>query len=336
MSSRPFDTANPQLDVRLPDGSRLSAVMDVTVRPAVDFTNLDIVPTVAALCDIDVRDLSFEGRSLVPQLFYDGAEDRGRIVFAETNAPQKERAAISERWKLIYYFGSNLYELYDLSADPWEHTNLAPQAPPAFATMKQALQGWMDRVMFVRDPTFNQAFRQLSDVVLPAAPTPQIATADQRIDGIAVIGIGTADGRPPLAGAGVDIHVYFHVEQPTSTAYRFQLAAWPVDPATPDAAPAPGSIGRTGPTYHAPRPARRAARSAACGGRPSLRMLRGWARNPTPRSRRSPAACRARRSTRCTTRSRSCRRCAPRAGACSRRRKPSPASTPIRAACART
>src|SRR6266536_1799359 len=34
LSSRPFDTANPQLDLRLPDGSRLSAVMDVTMRPA--------------------------------------------------------------------------------------------------------------------------------------------------------------------------------------------------------------------------------------------------------------------------------------------------------------
>ena len=35
LSSLPFDTANPQLDLRLPDGSRLSAVMDVTLRPAV-------------------------------------------------------------------------------------------------------------------------------------------------------------------------------------------------------------------------------------------------------------------------------------------------------------
>ena len=35
LSSRPFDSANPQLDLRLPDGSRLSAVMDVTIRPAV-------------------------------------------------------------------------------------------------------------------------------------------------------------------------------------------------------------------------------------------------------------------------------------------------------------
>lgn len=35
LSSRPFDSANPQLDLRLPDGSRLSAVMGVTARPVV-------------------------------------------------------------------------------------------------------------------------------------------------------------------------------------------------------------------------------------------------------------------------------------------------------------
>src|SRR5262249_6888456 len=50
---------------------------------------------------------------------------------------------------------------------------------------------------------------------------------------------------PATAGASVDVHVYFHVEQPTATAYRFQLAAWQVDPAAPDAAPAPGEILRT-------------------------------------------------------------------------------------------
>ena len=35
LTSRPFDSANPELDLRLPDGSRLSAVMSVTSRPAV-------------------------------------------------------------------------------------------------------------------------------------------------------------------------------------------------------------------------------------------------------------------------------------------------------------
>ncbi|GEK22900.1 CpaF family protein [Cellulomonas xylanilytica] len=35
LSSRPFDSANPQLDIRLPDGSRMSAVMDVCARPSI-------------------------------------------------------------------------------------------------------------------------------------------------------------------------------------------------------------------------------------------------------------------------------------------------------------
>ena len=208
-------------------------------------SNLDIVPTIAALCGIDVHDLSFEGKSLVPQLFYDGMEDHDRVVFAETNAPNKQRAAISERWKLIYYFASNLYELYDLTADPWERANLAPQAPPAFYPMKQALQAWMDRVMYARDPKFNQAYRQLADVALPAAPTPQVTTPGQTIEDIEVLGIGVEAGKQLVRGAKVDVHVYFHVRQPTATTYRFLLSAWPVDAKAPPADPAPTNIYRT-------------------------------------------------------------------------------------------
>ncbi|MDQ1292532.1 MAG: pilus assembly protein CpaF, partial [Actinomycetota bacterium] len=35
LASRPFDSANPQLDLRLPDGSRLSALMAVCSRPSI-------------------------------------------------------------------------------------------------------------------------------------------------------------------------------------------------------------------------------------------------------------------------------------------------------------
>ncbi|GAB3678649.1 CpaF family protein [Angustibacter aerolatus] len=35
LTSRPFDSANPQLDIRLPDGSRMSAVMGVVSRPSI-------------------------------------------------------------------------------------------------------------------------------------------------------------------------------------------------------------------------------------------------------------------------------------------------------------
>ena len=103
---------------------------------------------------------------------------------AETNAPTKQRAAISERWKLIYYFATNLYELYDLVHDPWEHTNVAASQPAALAPMKQALEAWMDRVMYARDPKFNQAFQQMSDVMLAEAPKPGVATAGTAFAGL--------------------------------------------------------------------------------------------------------------------------------------------------------
>ena len=111
--------------------------------------------------------------------------------------------------------------------------------------MKQALQGWMDRVMYARDPKFNQAFRQIADLTLPGPPVPQVATHGQTIEGIEILGIGVEAGKQLVRGAKVDVHVYFHVDQPTTTAYRFLLAAWPVDSQAPPADPAPTAIIRT-------------------------------------------------------------------------------------------
>jgi pilus assembly protein CpaF len=60
LSSRPFDAANPQLDLRLPDGSRLSAVMEVTRRPALSIRR-------ARLGKIHLADLVGNG-TLLPEL----------------------------------------------------------------------------------------------------------------------------------------------------------------------------------------------------------------------------------------------------------------------------
>ncbi|HLL23123.1 MAG TPA: sulfatase, partial [Kofleriaceae bacterium] len=194
-------------------------------------SNLDIVPTVAELVRANVADLSFEGLSLVPQLFY-GREDRERVVFAETNAGGKQRAAIGSRWKLIYYIASNVYELFDIQSDPDEKQNLAPRGPPELATMRRALEAWMDRVLYARDPLFNQAYRQMADVIVQGTPAPAVTTPGHTFATISILGIGPAEGKPIAAGAKTDVHVYFRVDEPVSTSYRFQLVAWPAESPT--------------------------------------------------------------------------------------------------------
>ncbi|MGE5180758.1 MAG: sulfatase-like hydrolase/transferase [Acidobacteriota bacterium] len=210
-------------------------------------TNLDIVPTIAELTGIDVHDLSFEGKSEVPALFH-GKEDHDRIVFAETNIPQPQRAAISEKYKLIFYMQSNLYELYDLQKDPWEHDNLAPKHPPALDQMKQVLDAWLERVVYARDPEFNQANERIKDVLVPAAK-PTVVTPGQTLDDgkLEIAGIALGDNAHLAPGERVDVHVYFDVKERTQTVYKFLLSAWPVTQATwKPSDPAPATVVRSG------------------------------------------------------------------------------------------
>ncbi|GAA3528655.1 ATPase, T2SS/T4P/T4SS family [Aeromicrobium panaciterrae] len=60
LTSRPFDTSNPQLDLRLPDGSRLSAVMGVTQRPSLSIRR-------ARLSRVSL-DMLVESRTMTPEL----------------------------------------------------------------------------------------------------------------------------------------------------------------------------------------------------------------------------------------------------------------------------
>lgn len=211
-------------------------------------TPLDIVPTVAELTGIDVSDLSFEGKSLAPQIFY-GKEELDRIVFAETNAPSPQRAAISQAHKLIYHVHSNLYELYDLAADPSEKSNIAPKNPPAMSLMKTALESWLERVVYARDATFNQANKTIGGIVLTAPPNVEVATRDHKLaDGaIEILGIGVGESSVrPAPGTRVDFHVYFKVHARTDIAYRFLLAVWPIDaPTWKPRDPAPAVMARS-------------------------------------------------------------------------------------------
>ncbi len=197
---------------------------------------LDILPTVADLCGIDVSDLKMEGQSLVRQLFT-GEEALDRVVFAETNYPKPLRAAVRHDYKLIYDLQNNLYQLYRLAADPWEKTNLATKDPQALAEMQAHMDAWLTRVMFERDPVFNQAIAKSTGVLLASPPAPTFPLAGTTFDGgsIEVVGFELdPKGGPPRAGAKITLVVYFKVASRPTGAFKLQGQAWLVDGATFD------------------------------------------------------------------------------------------------------
>jgi len=200
-------------------------------------SNLDAVPTVAQLCGIDVSKLSFEGKSLVPQIFF-GQEEPDRVVFAETNYPSPLRAAVSARWKLVYNMKANFHELYDLVADPWEKHNVAHSRADGMAVMRDALDRWLERVVFSRDATMSQAATRMAKVLLAGPPAPQVPVQGVAFDGGAVEVIG-ADVPALAAGAKATVAVYLKVVRKPSKAFSFGVALWGV----PAGAPATTPIG---------------------------------------------------------------------------------------------
>lgn len=187
-------------------------------------SNLDVVPTIAALCGIDVGSAAFEGRSLVPGIFY-GETDPERVVFAETNYPVPIRAAVSATWKLVFNMKSNFYELYDLVKDPMEKVNVASSAPADLARMKQIMDAWLERVVFSRDVNMNQVALRMQKVLLPGPPSPTHATPGLSLDKGAIEVLGyDVTGAVPNGKATVAI--YLHAVAKPSRGFRFGAALW--------------------------------------------------------------------------------------------------------------
>jgi arylsulfatase A-like enzyme len=114
---------------------------------------LDLYPTLIELCGLTPRN-DLEGVSLVPQLKNPAAKrDRPAI----TSHNQGNHAVRSERWRYIRY-ADGTEELYDLSTDPNEWTNLASR--PEHAAVLAEHRKWLPKVD--RPPAPGSANRVLT------------------------------------------------------------------------------------------------------------------------------------------------------------------------------
>ncbi len=134
------------------------------------------------------------------------------------------RAAITATHKLIYNLKTNVYQLFDLRADPWEKRNVWG-TDKAGAELKAMLDEWLDRVFYARDPLSQAQRVRTEQFLLPKRPAPAVATEGTVVGAVRVLGYD-AKG-PAAAGKQLDVTVYFECIEGTSQNLRAELELAP-------------------------------------------------------------------------------------------------------------
>ncbi len=122
---------------------------------------IDVAPTLLDVCGLK-SNVQFDGRSLKPLLANYGAVFPDRRIFIQFHrgdapVPYRNFCVRTEKWKLLFNhpIGEELprqfqLELYDLTKDPGETTNLAAAHPKIVAELKAAYDHWLADVSSTR------------------------------------------------------------------------------------------------------------------------------------------------------------------------------------------
>ncbi len=100
---------------------------------------IDWMPTLCRLADYSApRDLQWDGADIWPVLTGESAGDRSRVLYCK--APRGRALSLHQGdWKLIRFEKDEKVELYHLSEDPYEQTDLAQKHPERVQAMLRVL-----------------------------------------------------------------------------------------------------------------------------------------------------------------------------------------------------
>jgi arylsulfatase A-like enzyme len=107
---------------------------------------IDLAPTILELAGAPAEP-SFQGKSLVPELYGKDAEPRDVIAdLPRTSDNDRRRAFIHGSYKLIAWGDDYSWEFFDIAKDPLEEHDLKKSEPGPFADMKQRYKDAVKRV----------------------------------------------------------------------------------------------------------------------------------------------------------------------------------------------
>ncbi|MDM4017532.1 arylsulfatase [Roseiconus lacunae] len=204
--------------------------------------HIDLMPTLLDACDVAVPDdRTIDGRSFLPLLTgeQDHLPDRQIVLQSHRgNVPQKFHhfALHSPPWKLVHpsgfgketFEGEPRLELYNLSQDPQQQSNLAARKPEVVERLKRDYEAWFDDVSSTRPENY-------------APPRIVIGTDHERETVLTRQDWRHAQGRP----WGKDSNGFWLLEAPQAGRYSVEVIVHrgqPAAKATIKAGPATGEV----------------------------------------------------------------------------------------------
>jgi arylsulfatase A-like enzyme len=102
---------------------------------------IDWLPTLCAITGVKIDAADFDGEDM-SGIWLGKHRDRTHPLFWKTNRVQSDIGIRDGQWKLFHPTRKGEVELYDLSADPRESTNVAAQHPDIVRRLTAKVEQW--------------------------------------------------------------------------------------------------------------------------------------------------------------------------------------------------
>lgn len=121
--------------------------------------HIDLLPTLAELCQLKDRGHRVDGRSWHPLLYGKSSQWEPRVVLVDSQREEhlikwKDAAVMTQQWRLVSPTTTgdpSKIELFDIAADPGQTTDVAASHPDVVQSLKAAYDDWWREASEVAD-----------------------------------------------------------------------------------------------------------------------------------------------------------------------------------------